>query len=82
VAKSRLFDCYAYLIVDHVTNFYPFRDAKNHLDSISKLKQGDKIYIKGLGNLKVISTFTDNHKYKHNGKDGLYQEISIKCVTV
>jgi hypothetical protein len=82
MAKSRLFECYAYLIVDHVTNFYPIRDAKHHLDSIIKLKEGDKLYIKGLGNLKVISRFVDNHKFKNYGKDVLYQEISIKCITV
>lgn len=82
MAKSIIYDCYAYIMVDHVHNSYPIRNPKNHLESIFRLKEGDIIFIKGLGQLEFVSKFVDNYDYRNKGKEGLYQEIALKCVTL
>jgi hypothetical protein len=82
MAKSIKYDCYAYLVIDRPTNTYPIRNPKNHLESIFSLKEGDIIYIKGLGHLRFDGKSVDNYDYVDRGKDGLYQEIALKCYTV
>jgi hypothetical protein len=82
MAKSLLYDCYAYIMVNHVHNSYPIRNPKKHLQSIFGLKEGDRIYIKGLGYLMYEGRYVSNYDYVDKGKDGLYQEIAIKCVTI
>lgn len=82
MAKSIRYDCYAYLIVDRPHNTYPIRNPKKHLESIFGLKEGDVIYIKGLGHLRYKSKRVDNFDYRDKGKDGLYQEIGLKCITI
>lgn len=81
MAKSRKieYSCYAYFVIDRPTNTYPIKDAKKHLESIYRLKKGDIISIKGLGNLVFDRRNVDNYDYVNKGIDGLYQEISLKC---
>lgn len=79
---SLKYDCYAYLVVDHVMNTYPIRNPKNHLESIFSLKEGDIIYIKGLGHLRFNGRRVDSCDYVDRGKDGLYQEIALVFNTV
>lgn len=82
MAKNRIYDCYAYLCIDHIHNMYPIRNPKIHLDSIFKLKHGDLIYIKGKGQLKVRNIVITEYPYRDRGKDGLYQEVGINCITI
>lgn len=80
--KSIKYDCYAYLVIDRPTNTYPIRNPKNHLESIFSLKDGDIISIKGLGQLRYSGRQVENYDYVDKGKDGLYQEIALKCFTI
>lgn len=82
MTKSIKYDCYAYLVVDRPTNTYPIRNPKDHLQSIFSLKVGDRMYIKGLGELTFDGKHVENYDYTDRGKEGLYQEIAIKCVTI
>lgn len=81
MTKSRIYDCYAYLVIDYPHNSYPIRHPENHLDSIFRLKVGDKIYIKGKGHLTIRNVLTIDYPYRDKGRDGLYQEIEIQCIS-
>lgn len=82
MAKSFLYECYAYIMVNHIHNSYPIRNPKNHLESIFALKEGDKLYIKGIGYLRYEGRYVSNYDYKEDGREGLYQEIGLKCITI
>lgn len=82
MAKSIIYNCYAYFVIDRPTNIYPIRDCKKHIKSIFSLQSGDIIYIKGIGKLRYQSRDVDNVDYVKYGKDALFQEIAINCFTI
>lgn len=82
LAKSRKYDCYGYFIVDRPHNTYPIRNCERHLDRILSLQKGDVLYLKGLGDLQVLTLNVTEYSYRDRGKDGLYQEIGITCRTI
>lgn len=73
------FDCYAYLCVNHARNIYPIHKPEECMAQLLKLRDGDRINIKGLGELKIVAVNVDGFDYSNNGKNGVYQEISIAC---
>lgn len=82
MAKSILYDCYAYIYIGYPHNSYPIQHPEQHLESILQLKEGDRIHIKGLGEMIMQKMFIDEHRYIKDGQDGLYQEISLKCTII
>jgi hypothetical protein len=74
------YDCYAYFCIEHAHKTFPIRNAEHHLEKIIALKEGDVLYLKGLGELEVISLNIDNYDYPQ--MNYLYQEIAISCEIV
>lgn len=69
------YDCYAYFLLEK--DSYIIKDAEENIELLYSLKTGDKVFIKGLGNLEIINLDIDEYEWK-KGKY-IYQEISIKC---
>jgi hypothetical protein len=76
------YDCYGYFAIDRPHNTYPIKNVERHLESILSLKKGDVLNLKGIGDLQVINLNIDEYNYRDKGKDCLYQEIGIVCITI
>lgn len=72
------YSCYAYFCIDYAHNTYPVRDAEHNVASLLSLKEGDLLYLKGVGDLQVINLNVDNFAWT----DGLYQEIAVSCIKI